>query len=75
MKVHVITDAGSSRSPLEHHLAQETMRQMGAYIIGTEGFILGTMADSKHPKFKVIQEIIRELNIASEGMFIDPSRL
>ena len=75
LKVHVIIDACSSRSSVELQLAKESMRQLGAYITGTEGFILSAVGDSKHPQFKRIQEIIKDLNIASEGMFIDPARL
>ncbi len=61
-KVHVVSDACSSRSATDRHFALETMRQIGAVVTTTECVALALVGDAKHPKFKEVQGVIKDVN-------------
>ena len=52
----------SSRTQTDRHFALERMKQIGAHVNTTESAILSLVGDAKHPDFKQVQKIIRELN-------------
>ena len=59
VNVHVVADACSSRTQVDRLFAFERMRQSGAFISTSESIIFELMGDSKHPKFKEIQPLIK----------------
>ncbi|XP_059150725.1 isochorismatase domain-containing protein 2-like [Physella acuta] len=58
--VHVVVDACSSRTMVDRLVAYQRMRASGAHLSTCESVLLGLVRDAGHPKFKQIQEIIRE---------------
>jgi len=50
--VHVVSDAISSRSPANHALGIERMRDAGAVISSTEMAIYELLGNSSRPEFK-----------------------
>ncbi|KAF5916917.1 isochorismatase domain-containing protein 2 isoform X2 [Diceros bicornis minor] len=60
LQVHVVVDACSARNQVERLLALARMRQSGAFLSTSEGLILQLMGDATHPRFKEIQEIIKQ---------------
>ncbi|XP_023563760.1 isochorismatase domain-containing protein 2 isoform X2 [Octodon degus] len=60
LQVHVVADACSSRSQVDRLVALARMRQSGAFLSTSEGLILQLVGDAAHPKFKEIQNIIKE---------------
>ena len=62
----MIADAVSSRTQDDRKMALERMRGIGAHINTTESLILSLVGDSRHPQFKPIQQIIRELSPSTD---------
>ena len=59
MNVHILADGCSSRSQVDRLFAYERMRQSGAFITTSESVIFELMGDSKHPRFKDLQALIK----------------
>jgi len=57
--VHVLADAVSSRSQVDRIFALERMRQSGVFITTSESLLFELLGDSKHPKFKEVQALIK----------------
>ncbi|KAL5469419.1 hypothetical protein EMCRGX_G030672 [Ephydatia muelleri] len=57
--VHIVADGVSSRSQVDRMFALERMRQAGAFISTSESILFELLHDSKHPKFKEVQAIIK----------------
>jgi len=64
--VHVVADAVSSRSQADRMIAIERMRQSGAYITTHESVIFELLATAKHPNFKEVSSLIRDLSASSD---------
>ena len=62
-QVHIAADAVSSRTQTDRILALDRMRQIGAFINTTESIILSWVGDAKHPRFKEVQKLIKEINL------------
>ena len=58
-EVHVVQDASSSRSEIEHKTGLELMKQYGAYITSVEVVLFELLKTSKHSNFKEIQNLIK----------------
>ena len=71
-KVHVVCDAASSRTQTDRHFALERMRAIGAFVNTTESVILSLVGDAKHPKFKEVQAIIKDLEQSTELVKEEP---
>ena len=61
-----MADAVSSRTQTDRKLALERMKSIGAFINSTESVILSLVGDAAHPKFKSVQQIIKETNADTE---------
>lgn len=59
-EVHVIADGVSSRTQVDRMFAIERMRSAGVFISTSESVIFELLGDSKHPKFKQVQPLIKE---------------
>lgn len=57
-EVHVVVDACSSRTMIDRVVANERMKQAGAWLTTSESVILGLVGDSAHPKFRDCQKLI-----------------
>ncbi|XP_064388542.1 isochorismatase domain-containing protein 2-like [Halichondria panicea] len=57
--VHVIADGVSSRTQVDRIFAIERLRAAGAFISTSESVIFELLGDSKHPKFKEVQPLIK----------------
>ena len=57
----MVCDAASSRTQTDRHFALERMRGIGAFLNTTESVILSLVGDAKHPRFKEVQAIIKNL--------------
>jgi len=58
-KVVVPLDAISSRNALDHQIAIDTFRSLGAHITTTETLLFELLGDAKHPQFKAISRLIK----------------
>ena len=58
-QVFVLSDAVTSRSTEDRHVALELMRDAGAVITTVEAYLFMLMRDAKHPSFKTISKLIR----------------
>lgn len=62
-QVHVVADACSSRSQTDRALALRRMDKLDkCFINSTESVILALAGDAKHPNFKELQGLIKDLN-------------
>ncbi|XP_033624673.1 isochorismatase domain-containing protein 1-like [Asterias rubens] len=59
LDVHVVADACSSRSMMDRQFAYKRLRQAGAIITTSEAVIFQLLGDSKHPKFKEVQALVK----------------
>ncbi|XP_003382772.1 PREDICTED: isochorismatase domain-containing protein 2-like [Amphimedon queenslandica] len=57
--VHVVADGCSSRSQVDRFFAFERMRQCGAFVSTSESVLFELLGDSKHPKFKQVQPLVK----------------
>ena len=57
--VHVIADGVSSRTQVDRLFALERMRQSGVFISTSESVLFELLGDSKHPRFKEVQALIK----------------
>lgn len=57
--VHVLADGVSSRTQVDRLFAIERLRGCGAFITTSEAALFELMGDSKHPKFKEIQNLVK----------------
>ncbi|XP_063292130.1 isochorismatase domain-containing protein 2 [Pelobates fuscus] len=58
--VHIVADACSSRSQIDRFVALSRMKQSGAFLTTSELVILQLLQDAAHPRFKEVQNIIKE---------------
>jgi len=59
--VHIVVDAVSSRSLVDRKFALKRLQSAGAHLTTTECTVLGLVADSAHPNFKEVQQLVKEL--------------
>ena len=59
--VHIASDGVSSRHLADRHIALQRMRDSGAFISTTESLVFQLLGNSKHPQFKTVQKLIRQL--------------
>ncbi|MFW6255677.1 MAG: isochorismatase family protein [Candidatus Sumerlaeota bacterium] len=59
LRVVVVADAVSSRSPENHQQALGRLRQAGVTIATTEMVLMEWVGDAKHPAFKDVQKLIK----------------
>eukprot|EP00040_Diaphanoeca_grandis_P023495 m.127853 g.127853 ORF g.127853 m.127853 type:complete len:207 (-) comp29301_c0_seq1:139-759(-) len=64
--VHVVADGVSSRSPADRMIALDRMKQSGAFITTHEAVIFELLSTAKHPCFKDVSKIIRDLAEGSD---------
>lgn len=62
-------DATSSRTMMDRKMAYHRMRNIGAHITTTESCILALVGDAKHPQFKPIQALIKDISNAYDDLF------
>ncbi len=58
-EVHIVADAVSSRSPENHRLALERLRQSGAFIASTEMVLFQWLDYAGSDEFRAISKLIR----------------
>ncbi|XP_022109882.1 isochorismatase domain-containing protein 1-like isoform X2 [Acanthaster planci] len=59
LDVHVVADACSSRSMMDRQFAYERLRQAGVIVTTSEAVIFQLLGESKHPKFKEVQALVK----------------
>ncbi|XP_038058224.1 isochorismatase domain-containing protein 1-like [Patiria miniata] len=59
LEVHIVADACSSRSMMDRQFAYERLRQAGAIVTTSEAVIFQLLGESKHPKFKEVQALVK----------------
>lgn len=60
LDVHVVVDACSSRSQVDRAVALSRLRQSGAFLTTSEGLLLQLLGDARHPRFRQVQQLIKE---------------
>jgi len=60
-RMHVVEDACSSRTKPSHDCGIEKMRDSGCIVDSTEMVIYEMLNTSKHPKFKEVLQIVKEI--------------
>lgn len=58
-RVWVVGPACGARSPEDHDLAMQRLRQAGAVVVGTEMVCFEWLRDCRHPRFKALLETIK----------------
>ena len=58
-EVFVVQDASGSRTNENHETALERLKQNGAQIVTSEMVLFELLKNSKHPKFKEVQALIK----------------
>ena len=58
-EVHVITDAVSSRSPLNRQIGLDRMKAEGAVLSSVEMAVFELLRDASHPEFREIVKILK----------------
>jgi nicotinamidase-related amidase len=59
-RVWVVGTACGSRSPQDHELAMQRLRQAGAVIVSTEMVVFEWLRTCQHPRFKPVLALVRE---------------
>lgn len=60
LDVHVVVDGCSSRSQVDRAVALSRLRQSGAFLTTSESVVLQLLRDSRHPRFRQVQQLIKE---------------
>eukprot|EP00126_Sphaerothecum_destruens_P002650 Sdes_comp16085_c0_seq1m5289 len=60
-QVHVVADAVSSRSMVDRKFALQRMRDSGCFITTSESLIFMLLKDAKHPQFKEVIPLVKEV--------------
>ncbi|MBL8993584.1 MAG: isochorismatase family protein [Spirochaetia bacterium] len=59
--VSVVENAVSSRFPSDRGIGLRRLSQLGAAMVSAEMFLFEVMGDARHPKFKEISALVKEL--------------
>lgn len=59
--VSVVENAVSSRFPTDRSIGLRRLSEIGAALVSVEMFLFEVMGDARHPKFKEISALVKEL--------------